>query len=70
MSKVTGVVTYCVRAWHVSLIKAKASSTRSSSIPIIKVLLPAFKKPPVEESLVARMFASINSLAKRFESLS
>ncbi|SIF46357.1 Uncharacterised protein [Mycobacteroides abscessus subsp. abscessus] len=40
----------------------RALSTRISSVPIIKVVLPAFKKPPVLAIFVALKLCSTNAL--------
>src|SRR5699024_1808124 len=62
--------TICSRWEQLSSIIRSDSSTCSSSHPIINVVFPSFRKPPVVANLVVWKLLSFNALTSVVESLS
>src|SRR5699024_393946 len=62
--------TICSRCEQLSFIIDKASSTCSSSQPIINVVFPSFKNPPVVASFVVWKLPPLREVINLFESLS
>jgi hypothetical protein len=62
--------TNCSLDLQLSLIIWRARSTRISSVPIIKVVLPDFRNPPVLASLVALKLLSTSAFDNRLLSWS
>ena len=60
--------TIWVRRLLFSSMMPSTCSTFSSSVPMIKVVLPASRKPPVVASLVTENFSLVNALWTALES--
>src|SRR5699024_11879459 len=62
--------TICSLCEQFSLIILSASSICSSSQPIISVVFPSFKNPPVVANLVVWKFSLLKAVMRRLESRS